>query len=132
MVSTIKPSKQTKQIKQKNKQRQKLILASWNVRTLLDRNDGDRPERRSALVAYELSRYNIDIAALSEVRYPDHGQLTEEGAGYTFFWSGRPIGEPRQSGVGLVIKKTLTCQLAEQPIAISDRIITTRLRLKGE
>ena len=52
--------------------------------------------------------YNIDIAALIEIRYPDHGQLTEEGAGYTFFWSGWPIGEPRQSGVGLVIKKTLT------------------------
>ena len=36
---------------------------------MLDRADSCRPERRSALIAHELSRLNIDIAALSEVRF---------------------------------------------------------------
>ena len=47
------------------------------------------PDRRTALVANELKRYNVDIAALSETTFADEGQLTEKGAGYTFFWSGR-------------------------------------------
>ena len=64
----------------------KLTLASWNVRTLLDSitSKSGSPERRTALVARELARYRIDIAALSETRFPDKGQLTEIGGGYTF------------------------------------------------
>ena len=40
-------------------------LACWNVRTMTDAVDKNRPQRRSALVARELDRLNIDIAALS-------------------------------------------------------------------
>ncbi len=36
----------------------------------------DRPQRRTALIAAELSRYNIDIAALSETRLLDEGSIT--------------------------------------------------------
>ena len=44
-----------------------LTIEAWNVRTMLDRtNLTDRLARRTALVAQELRRYNIDIAALSE------------------------------------------------------------------
>ncbi|VDL90246.1 unnamed protein product [Schistocephalus solidus] len=32
----------------------------------------------------------VDIAALSETRFSEQGQMGEVGAGYTFFWSGRP------------------------------------------
>ena len=42
-----------------------------------------RPERMTAIVGNELPRYNIDIAALSETRFADTGDLTEHGAGYT-------------------------------------------------
>ena len=50
----------------------------------------DRPQRRSALVARELARLDIDIAALSEVRFAEQGSLREDEAeGYTLFWSGR-------------------------------------------
>ncbi len=62
-----------------------LTLASWNARTLLDNTKVDRPERRTALVARELDRYKVDIAALSETRFTHKGQLTETGGGYTFF-----------------------------------------------
>ena len=42
---------------------------------MLDKSDSSRPERRSGLVAHELSRLNIDIAPLSEVRFADKGSL---------------------------------------------------------
>ena len=50
-----------------------LNLGAWNVRTMLDREGTDRPERRSALVDRELNRYNVDMAALSETRLSDVG-----------------------------------------------------------
>jgi len=56
----------------------------------MDSDSSDRPARRTALIAAELHRYNIDIAALSETRLADEGSLTEVGAGYTFFWKGLP------------------------------------------
>ncbi|KAJ7428377.1 craniofacial development protein 2-like [Pitangus sulphuratus] len=50
--------------------------------------DSGRPERFSALIAHKLSRLNIDIAALSEVRLNEEGSLREHGACYTLYWSG--------------------------------------------
>ena len=58
----------------------------------------DRPQRCSALVARELARLDIDIAALSEVRFAEQGSLTEDGADYTLFWS----GNKRTSAASLV------------------------------
>ncbi|VDM04458.1 unnamed protein product [Schistocephalus solidus] len=57
----------------------------------------NRPERRTALVARELARYKVDIAALSETRFSEQGQLEEVGANYTLFWSGRPKAEQRDA-----------------------------------
>ncbi|VDL98188.1 unnamed protein product [Schistocephalus solidus] len=37
----------------------------------------NRPERRTALVARELARYKVHIAALSETRFSEQGQLEE-------------------------------------------------------
>ena len=48
------------------------------MRTLLDRDD--QHERRTAIIAHELARYNIDIAAPSETRI----SFEEVSAGYTF------------------------------------------------
>ncbi|BHF58274.1 hypothetical protein SprV_0100122600 [Sparganum proliferum] len=41
-----------------------LTLAAWNVRSLLDNPRSNQPQRRTALVARELVRYKVDIAAL--------------------------------------------------------------------
>ena len=68
----------------------------WNVRTLLDCAGTDRPDRRTALIASELARYNIEIAALSETRLAEEGQLSEWSAGYTFFWIGRGQDKRRE------------------------------------
>lgn len=71
-----------------------LNLATWNVRTLLDKNDSDRPQRRTALIADKLARYNIDIAAISETRFAGEGELCcKRDTGYTFFWSERGTNE---------------------------------------
>jgi len=58
------------------------------VRTLTDNAAADRPMRRTALVANEVSRYNVKIASLTDTRLGGDEQLNETGAGHTF-WSGR-------------------------------------------
>ena len=52
-------------------------MTEWNVRTLLDREAADRPEIRTALVAMELAKYNIDIAALCKTRFSESGILND-------------------------------------------------------
>ena len=61
----------------------KLTVDTWNVHTL---KDNERPQRRTAIIAHEIKRYGIDIAALSKTRLSGEGSLTEIGEGYTFFW----------------------------------------------
>ena len=63
-----------------------LKVACWNIRTMLDLSDSSRPERRSALVAHDLSRLDVDIAAFSKVRFPEESCLKEQCAGYTIYW----------------------------------------------
>lgn len=92
-----------------------ITIGTWNVRTLLDNITANRPQRRTALVARELARYNIDIAALSETRLANEGQLSESGGGYTFFWSGRSSDERCESGVDFAIKNHLVRKLASPP-----------------
>ena len=69
--------------KYERKKTANLKVACWNVRTMQDSEN--RPQRRSALFAKELARLDIDIAALSEVRFAEQDSLKEDGAGYTLF-----------------------------------------------
>ncbi|VDM01769.1 unnamed protein product [Schistocephalus solidus] len=74
-----------------------IILSSPTVKKVLRQRRHNprsyRPERKTALVTRKLARYMVDIAALSETRFSEQGQLEDVGAGYTFFWSGRPKAE---------------------------------------
>ena len=70
----------------------------------MDNPRADRPERRTALVARELVRYHVDIAALSETCVANEEQLMEDGGGYCFFWSGRTSEERREAGVAFAIR----------------------------
>nr|VZI44625.1 unnamed protein product [Spirometra erinaceieuropaei] len=90
----------------------------------------NRPERRTALVARELARYKVDIAALSETRFSEQGQLEEVGAGYTFFWSGRPKAERRDAGVAFAIRTDIVGRLPCLPQGINDRLMSIRLPLR--
>ena len=89
------------------KKQKKLVVGAWNVRTLLDRDNTARPERRTALIAKELAHYRIDIEALSETRLADEGVLKEDGCGYTLFWRGKPEAEDRLHGIGFAIRTSL-------------------------
>ena len=76
----------------------------------------------------ELARYRVDIAALSETRLSGEDQLTEIGAGYTFFWKGKPEGIKREWGVGFAIKTNLLKQM-EYPCGVNERIMRLRVHL---
>nr|VZI09437.1 unnamed protein product [Spirometra erinaceieuropaei] len=89
----------------------------------------NRPERRTALVARELARYKVDIAALSETRFSEQGKLEKVDAGYTFFWSGRPRAERRDAGVAFAIRNDIVGRQPCLPQGINDRLMSLRLPL---
>ena len=107
-----------------------LNVASWNVRTLLDtKRAAGRP---TAIVAHELSRYQIDIAALSETRILGENVITEVKGGYTFFLKGKPEGEKCYHGVGFAIRTALVSHLkGEYPVGINERLMTMSFPLIG-
>ena len=43
----------------------------------MDSVGSDRPQRRTALVGRELGRYGVEIAALSETRFAEIGEIKE-------------------------------------------------------
>lgn len=93
------------------------------MRTFLGNPNTDKPDRRTALVARELGRYNVNIAALETC-------LAEEGqdkGGYTFFWSGCNVDERQESGVSFAIKTKLICNLTGLPKGINDRLMMLQL-----
>ncbi|BHF70261.1 hypothetical protein SprV_0301331100 [Sparganum proliferum] len=95
-----------------------------------DNPTSNRPERRTALVARELARYKVDIAAPSETRFSEQGQLEEVGVGYTFFWNGRPRTERRDAGVAFAIRNDIVGRLPCLPQGINDRLMSLRLPLR--
>nr|VZI39499.1 unnamed protein product [Spirometra erinaceieuropaei] len=96
-----------------------------------DNPRSNRPERRTALVARELARYKVDIATLSETRFSEQGQLEEVGAGYTFFWSGRPRALRLDAGVAFGIRNGIVRRLPCLPQDINDRLMSLGLPLWG-
>ncbi|BHF73023.1 hypothetical protein SprV_0401609700 [Sparganum proliferum] len=96
-----------------------------------DNPKSNRPERRTALGARELACYNVEIAALNEIRFSEQGQLEEVGAGYTFFWSGRPTAERRDAGDVFSIRNDIVGRLPCLLQCINDRLMSLRLPLRG-
>ena len=124
------PSTVENQLGRRRQRRQLLTIGQWNVRTLLDREGADRPERCTALVAMELAKYNIDIAALCETKFSEAGCLND--LEYSFFWSGKPEGERMEAGVGFAIKKDIITKLTEMSRPVNDIIMTMRLPLSKD
>ena len=110
----------------------KLTIATWNVRTLRDNKYNVNLEHRSAVIARELKRCNIDIAALSETHLSGQQSFEEVGAGTTFFSSGVPVGEPQQACVGFAIKSSIVRKLEFLPNGINSRLMLLRLNLSHE
>lgn len=106
-----------------------MTIGTWNVRTLLDLTDNERPHRRTAIIAHELKRYGIDIAALNETRLSEEGSLTEVGEGYTFFWKGLPEGVQRNYGVAFAVKTSMLSSIPQSPIGVSEHLMSWRIPL---
>ncbi|VDM03254.1 unnamed protein product [Schistocephalus solidus] len=84
-----------------------------------------------AIVARELAHYKMGIAALSETRLSEQGQLVEVGAGYPFFfWSGRPKAKQRNAVVTFAIRNDIMGRLPCLPQRINDRLRSLRLPLQ--
>ncbi|VDL87884.1 unnamed protein product [Schistocephalus solidus] len=71
----------------------------------------------------------VEIAALSETRFSEKGQLEEVGAGITFFWIGWPKTARRDAGVALAIRNYIVGHLPYLPQGINDRMMSLRLPL---
>ncbi|VDL99010.1 unnamed protein product [Schistocephalus solidus] len=97
-----------------------------------DNPRSNRSERRTVLVSREPVRYKVDIAALSETRFSEQGQLDEVSASYTFFWSGRPKAERRDAGVAFAIRNDIVGRLPCLPQSINDHLMSLRLPLRGD
>ena len=122
------PHKRSKKYKLNSSIKQRpLVVANWNVRTLRDTRLGAR--RRTALIACELARYNIDIAALSETILPCDYSLVEMGTGYGSFRSGLPIVARRINVVGFAVRTALLQSTQVSAIEIDERLIHLRLPL---
>ena len=59
----------------------------------------------TCLLSSELKRFDIGIAALSEVRRPDRGEIM--AGGYTSYWSGRSDGYHAQGVAEAVSNKLI-------------------------
>ena len=92
-------------------------MGTWNVLTLSD-------DDRLPVLSAELSRLGVEVAALSEVRRPGSGSISE--GGYTFYWSGSPGGE-RCRGVAVAVSNRLAASIV-RVAAVDERIMVARLR----
>ncbi|BHF61464.1 hypothetical protein SprV_0100443800 [Sparganum proliferum] len=70
-------------------------------------------------------------AVLVYWHYKPLRQLEEVGAGYTFFWSGRPRSERRDAGVAFAIRNDIVGRLPCLSQDINDRLMSLRLPLWG-
>ncbi|VDL93798.1 unnamed protein product [Schistocephalus solidus] len=93
---------------------------------------GGDDEDDDVLVVPELARYKVDIAALSETRLSEQGQLEEVGAGFTFFWSGRPKTERHDAGVAFAIRNDIVGHLPYLPLGNNDRLMSLHRPLQED
>nr|VZI28542.1 unnamed protein product [Spirometra erinaceieuropaei] len=82
-------------------------------------------------MAWKPTRYKVDITALSETRFSEQDQLEDVGAGYTFFWGGRPRAEQGDVGAAFAIRNDVVGRLSCLPQIINDRLMSLRLPLQG-
>lgn len=80
--------------------------------------------RKTAIINRELTKLNIDIAALQETRLASSGSIKEKE--YTFFWQGLGPDEHRLHGVGFAVRNSLLASI-EPPSQGTERILSLHL-----
>ena len=81
-------------------------------------------ERMITCLLSELKHLDIGIAALSQIRRPDCGEIMV--GGYTYYWSGRSDGYHVQ-GVAVAVSNKLTPMITEVT-PINERVMRLRIR----
>ena len=97
--------------------RRAIRVGAWNVRSL-------RLDERLPLLSRELRQLGVEVVALSEVRRPGSGMISE--GGYTYHWSGRSDGKHLQ-GVAIAISSRLQPSVVEVA-PVDERIMVMRLK----
>ena len=87
-------------------------MGAWNVLSL-------REDDHLSLLSSELNHFDIGIAALSEVRRPDCGEIMAGGS--TYYWSGRSVGYHAQ-GVAEAVSNKLIPMIIEVTL-VNERIM---------
>ena len=77
----------------------------------------------TCLLSSELKRLNIGIAALSEVRRPDCGEIM--AGGHTYYWSGHSYGYHAQGVAVAVSNKLIPMIIGVTPV--NERIMRRRI-----
>lgn len=90
----------------------------------MDIKNMERPERSTVIVCRELVRFDIDVAALSETRHDEEGNIRETGSTNMIFWKGKETRKQYIHGASFAIKKKLVEKQNLIPIAISGRLMT--------
>ncbi|XP_022793399.1 craniofacial development protein 2-like [Stylophora pistillata] len=111
----------------------------WSMQPTTGKADQEKPghtniicEGQRALTSW-LTKNIIQTrrASIIQTRRAGEGQLTEKGAGYTFFWKGKEENKQRIHGVGFAVKNELIRNLEELPVGVSECLTTLRLKLKS-
>jgi len=97
--------------------RQSLRVGAWDVLSL-------KEDDHLSLLSSELKYLDICIAALSEVRRPDCGEIM--AGGYTYYWSGRSAGYHAQ-GVAVTVSNKPTAMIIEVT-PVNERIMRRKIR----
>ncbi|KAG5669213.1 hypothetical protein PVAND_017106 [Polypedilum vanderplanki] len=106
--------------------RKRTRIGTWNIRTL-----HDAPSKMEDLLR-EFTKFNLQILGVCEHRWADSGEIrlpTKSGL-VSFLFSGRPLDQNRESGVGFLLSPTTRKALMNWS-PISDRITTARFRTKA-
>ena len=75
------------------------------------------------VIDMELSRLQMDIVVLQEMRLPDMGSVKEKNFS---FWRGKLLNETREYGVGFAVRNTLLRSIVP-PTVGSERILSLQL-----
>ena len=95
---------------------EKLKLATWNVRGLMNKEEE---------LQNELKKMNIDIGIITETKKKLKG--TKEYKDYLLLYSGVPQNKRASSGVAVFLKKSLQNRIHSYNF-VNDRIINIRIR----
>lgn len=98
-------------------------FGTWNVRTLMDNPNSDRPERRTAFIARGFCKLNFGIVALRD------GPIERTPRFIRILLKRADPEQSRSHSVGFAIRNSLLPKLTEQPVGFNERLMTLCIQL---